>query len=407
LTILYFADIRFPLERANGIQTMETCWALAERGHVVHLVVRPDTASPARDPFDYYGLPPHARLIVERAPVGGPNIARRIGYLAFAAGRAIGASRADVIMTRDLAVAAMLLRLPARPPIVYESHGYSPDVASSLPAMISTARPPSSAKLARLAKREAQVWSGAEGYVTITDGLRSELAARFGARPRVAVVHDGARVPARQPAAADSTRSAGDLDNLDDLVIVGYAGHLYAWKGVDTLIDALAKVAGVRGLIVGGHDREPDLDRVRARAAARGIADRVRFTGHVAPADVRAHLACADVLVLPNPESAISTHATSPLKLFEYMAARKAIVASDLPSIREVLTDGVSAMLVPPGNADAMAGAIRRLAGDPALRSRLASAAYGAAAGYSWERRAERLEALFHDVLGSRGTRFS
>ena len=54
--ILYFADIRFPLERANGIQTMETCHALAGRGHEVHLVVRPDTHTPARDPFEYYGL---------------------------------------------------------------------------------------------------------------------------------------------------------------------------------------------------------------------------------------------------------------------------------------------------------------------------------------------------------------
>ena len=58
MRILYFADIRFPLERANGIQTMETCHALAGRGHEVHLVVRPDTHTPARDPFAYYGLPP-------------------------------------------------------------------------------------------------------------------------------------------------------------------------------------------------------------------------------------------------------------------------------------------------------------------------------------------------------------
>ncbi len=57
MRILYLADIRFPLERANGIQTMETCHALASRGHTVTLVVRPDTQSPARDPFAYYALP--------------------------------------------------------------------------------------------------------------------------------------------------------------------------------------------------------------------------------------------------------------------------------------------------------------------------------------------------------------
>ena len=69
MRILYFADIRFPLERANGIQTMETCHALAGRGHEVHLVVRPDTHTPARDPFSYYGLARSAGLIVEHAPV--------------------------------------------------------------------------------------------------------------------------------------------------------------------------------------------------------------------------------------------------------------------------------------------------------------------------------------------------
>src|SRR5215212_8767402 len=92
--ILYFADIRFPLERANGIQTMETCHALAARGHRVDLIVRPDTHTPPRDPFDYYGLPRDARLRIERAPVTGPRVAQRLGYLAFAAGRAVGQDRA-------------------------------------------------------------------------------------------------------------------------------------------------------------------------------------------------------------------------------------------------------------------------------------------------------------------------
>ena len=56
--ILYLADIRFPLERANGIQTAESCHALALRGHDVTLLVRPDTASPPREPWSYYDLPP-------------------------------------------------------------------------------------------------------------------------------------------------------------------------------------------------------------------------------------------------------------------------------------------------------------------------------------------------------------
>ncbi len=391
LRILYFADVRFPLERANGIQTMETCHALAMRGHRVDLVVRPDTAMPARDPFEYYGVPPAAGLHVERAPVAGPAAARRLGYLAFAAGRAAGRDRADVIMTRDLGVASLLLRLPRslRAPVVYESHGYAPDVAVALPRLVATASAPGAGKLRRLAAREAMVWHRADGYVTITAALAEDLAARFGSRERVAVVPDGVRIAA--------SRAPGRREPSGDPV-VAYAGHLYAWKGVDVLLDALARVPEARGLIVGGHAAEPDLARLRTHAGTLGIANRVTFTGLVAPARVPELLETATVLALPNPASAISTRFTSPLKLFEYMSAGRPIVASDLPAIREVLHDGVDGLLVEPGDADALARAIRRLIADPALAARLAAAALEAAPQYSWDRRAERLEAVFAGV---------
>lgn len=392
MRVLYFADIRFPLERANGIQTLETCYALAERGHTVHLVVKPDTHSPARDPFAFYGLAPLKSLIVERAnaPAGAGTLAR-IGYLSFAFGRAFGKGRADVIMTRDLGVASALLHLPAsakataglRPTLVYESHGYAPDVAAALPELVATATAPSASKLRRLAAREERAWRTADGYVTITQGLADDLASRFGARQHLAVVPDGMRMSQRPPA------------SLPADPVVGYAGHLYAWKGVDVLLRALALVPRAKGLIVGGHDKEPDLARVNALANQLGIADRVTFTGLVEPAKVPDHLAKAMILVLPNPASAISTRFTSPLKLFEYMAAGRAIVASDLPSIREVVRDNEHALLAAPGSPEALAAAIQKLIEDRALAEKLARAAYADAPKYTWGRRAEKLEALF------------
>ena len=405
--IAYFADIRFPLERANGIQTMETCYALAERGHDVDLIVRKDTHVPPRDPFEYYGLAPSERVRIEQAPVPDrPATARRLSYLAFAAGRAFGRARADVILTRDLGVAALLLRVPSRPPLVYESHGYAPDVASALPELVATARPASLRKLRRLARREAAVWRGADGYVTITAGLAQTLTARFGKRPRLRVVPDGVRRTSRDPhrtGARPAERAGAEGPST-----VAYAGHLYPWKGVDVLVEALAQVPGVRGLIAGGHEAEPDLARLRALAARLGVADRVTFTGIVPPPRVAALLGDASVLVLPNTASAISTQFTSPLKLFEYMAAGRPIVASDLPSIREVLTHEANALLVAPGDARALAAAIRRLLADSPLAVRLGTAALGAVDEYTWSRRAERLEALFNDVSrGSPGPRGS
>jgi glycosyltransferase involved in cell wall biosynthesis len=387
MRITYFADIRLPLERANGIQTMETCHALAERGHDVTLVARPDTLEPARDPYGYYGLPRTPRLVIERAPVAGPPFARRIGYLSFALGRAIGRARADVLVTRDLGVAGMLAGIPRalRPPFVYESHGYAPDVAAELPSLVSTAKPAGASKLARLAKREAVVWRGAAGYVTITRGLADMLTTKFGTRENLAVVPDGVRLPkerARTPPPADA---AG---------VVAYAGHLYPWKGVDVLLGALARLPRARGLIIGGHEAEPDLERLRNTARSLGIADRIEWTGMVAPQDVPRLLLRAEILVLPNRSTTISSHFTSPLKLFEYMAAGRAIVASDLPALREVLTDGENAVLVPAGDPDALAGAISRVLADGALRERLGRAAFDAAAAYGWDRRAAALEAV-------------
>ena len=393
MRIAYFADVRFPLERANGIQTMETCYAMARRGHDVDLIVRPDTHAPARDPLVYYGLPPEARLRLERAPVSGPAAARRLGYLAFALGRAIGRTRADVLVTRDLGVASALLEVPRRlrPPLVYESHGYAPDVAAALPELVATATRPSARKLRRLAAREARVWRRADGYVTITAALRADLEQRHGTRERIAVVPDGVRLGPRASGAATRISHA----------CVAYAGHLYAWKGVDVLLEAVARLPDARGLIVGGHAEEPDLARVKALAGRLGIGDRVTFTGMVDPGRVADLLGQADVLALPNPASAISTRFTSPLKLFEYMAAGRPIVASDLPSIREVLAHEVNALLVPSGDAAAMARAIERLLADPVLASRLARAALDGVPEYSWDRRAERLEALFHEVIAA------
>jgi glycosyltransferase involved in cell wall biosynthesis len=392
MRVLYFADIRFPLERANGIQTMETCFALAERGHTVYLVVKGDTQVPPRDPFAFYGLPQIASLIIERAnaPAGGGMIAR-VGYLSFALGRAFGQSRSDIIMTRDLGVASALLRIPPtmRPRLVFESHGYAPDVAAALPDMIATASRATPAKLERLARREAAVWKQADGYVTITHALAEELTRRHQPRERLAVIADGVRHSGNPPMPIPAEP------------VVAYAGHLYAWKGVDVLLHALALLPEASGLIIGGHAAEPDLDRVKRLAKELGIRDRVTFSGMIEPGQVAERLASARILVLPNPASAISTRFTSPLKLFEYMAAARAIVASDLPSIREVLTDNENALLVKPGDAAAMAEAIRRVINDRDFAQGLARNAFRDVAQYTWARRAERLEKLFAEVLAA------
>jgi glycosyltransferase involved in cell wall biosynthesis len=398
MTVLYLADIRLPLERANGIQTMETCHALARRGHDVRLLVRPDTTSPARDPFAFYDLPALANFTILRVGVRGPAPFRRVHYLTGAIAEALlarrgrdgGRWRADVIFTRDLGVASMILRWPRsrRPPLVYESHGYAPVVTGLLPEMLSNAPRASRAKGRRLTSRERRVWEHAEGYVTITRALSDELERRLGARAAgvgVDVIPDGARV--------DSTRRfdwSGPAAGRGPLVT--YAGHLYPWKGVETMLGALAAAPGLRGRVIGGHPSEPDLGRLRQFAATLGLGERVEFTGMKAPGEVAALLREADVLVLPNRATSVSANYTSPLKLFEYLAAGRPIVASDLPALREILRDRENAWLVPPDDPGALAAALDALARDKALAVRLAKGAFDSAGAYSWDARAERLE---------------
>jgi glycosyltransferase involved in cell wall biosynthesis len=399
VTILYLADIRFPLERANGIQSMETCYALAQRGHAVTLIVRPDSQTPARDPFAFYGLQRLDRLRIEAAPIAGPPLARRAGYAAFVLGRALGRARQDAILTRDLGLAALLLRVPRtlRAPLLYEAHGIAADVAGAMPALLSGGRPASPSKIRRLRAREEYVWRQADAYVTITHALQRELKRRFGARPRTAVVPDGVRVGAEH---ADGTAAEyAEHAEEERPFVIGYAGHLYPWKGVDLIVEAVAAIPDAQALIIGGHPQEPDLERVKALANQLDCSSRIEFTGLVPPAKVGQQLRRADVLVLPNPSSAISDLFTSPLKLFEYMASGLPIVASDLSSIREILADERNALLAQPGNPESFVTAIRRLKTDRALGKRLADQALVDVRAYTWERRAEKLEALLRDML--------
>lgn len=383
MTVLYFADTRFPIERANGVQTIETCHALARRGHDVTLFVRPDNAAPPRDPLTFYGLPPEPRLRIHTvAGAGGPR-GRRARFL-LAATRIVASRPEALVYTRDLGLAAWLLQLPraTRPRLIYESHGVSMTVAEEMPALLGKPElAASAAKLRRLDRRERRVWTRAAAYVTITRELAHELGGRYGLRPHVFVAPDGARAAADVP--------APDVDRF----IAGYAGHLYPWKGVDIFVRALAHAPGVDGLIVGGHPGEADVDRVRQLAAREGVASRLTITGLVPPREVPRALAPASVLVLPNPASAISERYTSPLKLFEYLTLGRPIVASDLPAIREVLTDEVTALLVPPGHDRALASALLRLRDDPSMAAALGRAALALAPSFTWDARAERLDA--------------
>jgi glycosyltransferase involved in cell wall biosynthesis len=214
-----------------------------------------------------------------------------------------------------------------------------------------------------------------ERVVAIAETLAAELA-RHGVPPeRILVAPDAADSPAATP--PPRSESGRPLRCT-------YAGSLDPLKGLSTLLAAARTLPAVEFEVIGGTPA-PARDRAGGPATAN-----VQWRGAVPPAEVARLLATADVLLMPHAARAASRY-LSPLKLFEYLAAGRAIVASDLPATREILTHEANALLVAPDDAPALAQAIARLAGDPVLRTRLGAAARDSAAGRTWRARATRI----------------
>jgi glycosyltransferase involved in cell wall biosynthesis len=136
--------------------------------------------------------------------------------------------------------------------------------------------------------------------------------------------------------------------------------------------------------IVGGY--QDDVERIRE--VADGM-DNVVITGFVEPTAVPTYQIAADILVAPYTSQARDS--LSPLKLFEYMAAGRPIVASDLDVLREVLTDGDNSLLMPPENPTALAARVEEIFKNNELYNSLATRTKECGLQYTWERRAEEI----------------
>lgn len=181
--------------------------------------------------------------------------------------------------------------------------------------------------------------------------------------------------------------------------IVVYTGSLQSGKGTDALLSLARLLTEVQFLVVGGEPGSTSLSRFAARARAAG-ATNIRLIPRVAPSQVSTYLFAGDCLIIPPSSQAWAARRTVlPLKTFTYLAAGRAIVAPDLPDVREILVDGRNACLVPPDDIRAAAAGIRSLFADTPRLERLASGAQQDAAHYTWEGRARQIVDFLNSVL--------
>ncbi|MFA9460960.1 glycosyltransferase family 4 protein [Thiohalorhabdus sp. Cl-TMA] len=170
---------------------------------------------------------------------------------------------------------------------------------------------------------------------------------------------------------------------------VGFVGWIRPWHGVADLLEAFALLVRKKPeavlLLVGDGPAVPEL---RERAEALGLAEQVIFTGAVAREAVPGYVGAMDVAVQPN----VTSYA-SPIKLFEYLAAGRAVVAPNRPNITEVVREGREGLLFQPGNVEQLAGQLSRLALDGDLRRELARKAANTVEerGFFWEANARRV----------------
>ena len=216
-------------------------------------------------------------------------------------------------------------------------------------------------------------------------GWNAEYAERNGV-PRERIVISRSAVDTETFKELDKRTAREALGLEQNARIAVYTWHLYGWKGVDTLAKAARLVPDVQVIFVGGTEQ----DVARFQSAHASVSN-IRVAGRVPHKDVPLWQAAADVLVIPNSaKEEISVHHTSPMKLFEYMASQRPILASDLPSIREILTDetGYFATADDPRS---FAGALQHIFSAPEEAMRRALAARAVAEHNTWENRARTI----------------
>lgn len=373
-------------------QTVRVAATLAKQGADVALYVCSREFETKQQLLDYFGLEDSPLLHVVCQPMGLPDDAsykavKRRG-LRWHAGRMMKllltdeSSRYDVFFARGKGfpgLHALLKRLLSYK-VIFEFHeiAYLDHVAEE-----------------DLLKRQPKIdfertaYRRADGVIAITSPLLEIAARKWGPRDHTTVIPSGGVAFDSEPRPADASVRR-----------LFFVGNLYPFSGIDDLVLSLTHLPDDVTLTIvgGGGAGDADFDRVAALIAEHGLSHRVDMRGFVTPDKLRAVYAEADALCMPLRDTVRARYFLSPLKAFEYMHARRAIVTTDVPTVRELLTDGESAVLATPGDPASLAAAVRRLVDDPSLTHRIAEASYALGRQYTMENKCDRIIAFCNQI---------
>lgn len=378
MVISYIANVRMPTEKAHGVQIMKMCEAWGAE-HKVTLFAPMRFNYIKANPFDFYGVRRcfaiRRVLSLDLLPLG--NILGKAAFwvqnISFAvfASLAVLLKKTDFIFSRDFWSAYFLSLLGKD--VIFEIHD-SPN------------RHPITRHAFGKIKR----------FVATNNFKAEELMNNFSIqRKKIFVAPNGADMDFfNTHKTKEDCRATVGLPK--DKKIILYTGHLYSWKGADILLEAALKSSrdDIVTVFVGGV--ESDVLRFRSRA---GFREDILILGHQEYKKIPYYLGAADILVLPNTaKEHISLNETSPIKLFEYMAAGRPIVASDLPSIREVVGEK-EVVFFRPDDAGDLAAKIIMVLSNYETYLKMAEEAKKFAGHYSWNARAEKILAFAQNQL--------
>ncbi|PIR82455.1 hypothetical protein COU20_02355 [Candidatus Kaiserbacteria bacterium CG10_big_fil_rev_8_21_14_0_10_59_10] len=364
MKVLYVAYARMPTEKAHGIQIASMCSALGDQGAQVTLLVPTWTNHLTVSVFDYYSIT--SNFSIEYLPAG-PHLPGRLGYVlrkilfAMSVFRRAGRVECDAVITRSQWVTWMLSR---RCKVFYEIHDF--------PGL-----------------RRRFWWRlirGARGYISTNQFKADKLCRIFGVSPKRVLVAPNGYEPKLFEFAADKNELRRELSLPAHKRIVLYTGNVYGWKGVETLAHAARMLPELLFVFVGGTDR----DIVRFREEHKD-AESILLVPHQRHSLVPRYLRAADILVLPNSASTIESRVyTSPVKLFEYLASGTPVVASDLPSVREIV-DERHVHFFAPDDATSLVQALRDILVQPSEAATRAARGRELVRAFSWDKRARNI----------------